>query len=323
MKTGNEGGRPGANRGFVALNGREATTDLHGRAKNRAAGRPLLRRGHPPETYRRRRHPSADQVPARRRQPDSPSSRGFPSRTRGPKRGGALPRGSESVRARLAVVQSSRSASPPPPEAPTFIAGSSDGLAPATLWGPGTPLPAGGSAGPDVLARHPSHNHPEDRRRPRRHPRPAGPRQRLPQAVVKHRTKPEAVDRVLARRHNWPGARELRRFLWGDEPVTLSRLESSFIAAVRRARLPLPETNRPADARYVDCRWPEHRLTVELDGYAYHATRHAWERDLDRERRAHARGDEFRRYSWRDVVEVPEPMLRPAVAPQPQLPLSV
>ena len=129
------------------------------------------------------------------------------------------------------------------------------------------------------------------------------------EAVVRHRMKTEAVEQVLSRRHNWPGARELRRVLWGEEPVILSRLESSFIAVVRRARLPLPETNRPADGRYVDCRWPDQRLTVELDSYGYHATRHAWERDLDRERSAHARGDEFRRYSWRDVVEEPDPML--------------
>jgi very-short-patch-repair endonuclease len=129
------------------------------------------------------------------------------------------------------------------------------------------------------------------------------------EAVVKHHVNPDAVERVLSRRHNWPGARELRRVIRGDEPVSLSRLESSFIAVLRRARLPLPETNRRVDAHYVDCRWPEHRLTVELDSYRYHGTRHAWEQDRQREREARARGDEFRRYSWRDVVEEPERML--------------
>jgi len=129
------------------------------------------------------------------------------------------------------------------------------------------------------------------------------------EAVVKHRIKPDAVERVLARRHNWPGARNLRRVIRGDEPVSLSRLESSFIAAVRRARLPVPETNRRADQHYVDCRWPKHRLTVELDSYRYHGTRHAWETDLDREREARARGDEFRRYTWTDVTEKQTAML--------------
>ena len=105
------------------------------------------------------------------------------------------------------------------------------------------------------------------------------------EAAVRHRVKPEAIERVLARRHNWPGARELRRVIRSDEPITLSRLESAFIAAVRRARLPLPETNQRVDGRYVDCRWPAHRLTVELDSYRYHDTHHAWEQDRDREAR--------------------------------------
>lgn len=129
------------------------------------------------------------------------------------------------------------------------------------------------------------------------------------EAAVRHRVTPTQVERVLARRHNWPGARALRRVLWGDEPVSLSKLESSFIAGVREAGLPLPETNRRVDGRYVDCRWPEHRLTVELDSYRYHHTRHAWEQDRQRERDARARGDVFRRYTWHDVDEDPGPML--------------
>ena len=129
------------------------------------------------------------------------------------------------------------------------------------------------------------------------------------EAEVRHRITPAQVERVLARRHNWPGARKLRRVLHGEVPVSLSRLESAFIARLRESRLPLPETNRPAGGHRVDCRWPEHRLTVELDSYRYHHSRHAWEQDRQREREARARGDEFRRYTWRDVVEDPGPML--------------
>lgn len=52
----------------------------------------------------------------------------------------------------------------------------------------------------------------------------------------------------------------------------------------------------------VDCRWVKQKLTVELDGYRYHRSRHAWERDRLREREAYARGDQFRRYTWDDVT---------------------
>ena len=71
----------------------------------------------------------------------------------------------------------------------------------------------------------------------------------------------------------------------------------------------MPVTNRPAGAHYVDCRWPGHKLTVELDSYKFHKTRHAWEQDRERDRDARRRGDQLRRYTWRDVFEEPDQML--------------
>jgi hypothetical protein len=68
-------------------------------------------------------------------------------------------------------------------------------------------------------------------------------------------------------------------------------------------------TNRKAGEKRVDCRWPEHNLTVELDSYRFHNSRHAWELDRRREREAHARGDDFRRYTYDDVFEQPDGML--------------
>ena len=102
----------------------------------------------------------------------------------------------------------------------------------------------------------------------------------------------------------------LRCVLHGDVQVTLSTLERRFLAFLRENGLALPQTNRPAGGRRVDCRWPESRLTVELDGYRYHRSRHAWEQDRRREREAHARGDDFRRYTYGDVLEDPRLMLR-------------
>ena len=78
--------------------------------------------------------------------------------------------------------------------------------------------------------------------------------------------------------------------------LTLSRLERHFLYLLGENGLPPPQTNRSADGRRVDCRWPEHLLTVELDSYRYHRSRHAWERD------------EFRRYTYGDVFEDPELM---------------
>jgi putative AbiEi antitoxin of type IV toxin-antitoxin system len=129
------------------------------------------------------------------------------------------------------------------------------------------------------------------------------------EAGVRYGTTPRQIDDVLAHRPNAPGAKKLRAVLHGDVKVSLSKLEVGFLALLRDQGLALPETNRRAGARRVDCRWPTHRLTVELDSYRYHRSRHAWEQDRRREREAHARGDELRRYTYGDVFESPALML--------------
>ncbi|HEX2084694.1 MAG TPA: hypothetical protein VHF89_03355, partial [Solirubrobacteraceae bacterium] len=133
------------------------------------------------------------------------------------------------------------------------------------------------------------------------------------EADVKHGTVPGDVEEVLARRPRSKGARNLRRVLHGDVPVTLSALERRFLLLLHEHGLPLPLTNRLAGSRRVDCRWPRHRLTVELDSYRYHSSRHSWEQDRRRDREARLRGDEIRRYTYGDVYENPAPMLRELV----------
>jgi hypothetical protein len=121
------------------------------------------------------------------------------------------------------------------------------------------------------------------------------------EAEVLYRTTPRHVEAVLARRPNTPGAAKLRRVMYGDVHVTLSKLERAFLEVLKREGIPLPQTNRIASGRRVDCRWPEHHLTVELDSYRYHHSRHAWEQDRRRNREARARDDRIRRYTWDDV----------------------
>jgi hypothetical protein len=101
--------------------------------------------------------------------------------------------------------------------------------------------------------------------------------------------------------------------LRGDVQLALSKLESRFLDCLRAADLPLRMTNRPASGHRVDFRWPEQRLTVGLDSYRYHHTRHAWKLDRRSEREAFTRGDELRRYTYADVTEEPKLMLRGSV----------
>jgi predicted transcriptional regulator of viral defense system len=129
------------------------------------------------------------------------------------------------------------------------------------------------------------------------------------EAGVLHKTTPKQVDEVLMRFPNARGRRKLERVLHGDVSVSLSRLESRFLELLKEDGLLLPVTNKIAGGRRVDCRWPDHKLTVELDSYRFHNSRYAWERDRLREREARSRGDEFRRYTAMDVFDEPAFML--------------
>jgi hypothetical protein len=90
-----------------------------------------------------------------------------------------------------------------------------------------------------------------------------------------YRTTPRDIDAVLSRRPNAPGRRKLEAVMRGEAKVTLSKLESRFLILLRAHDLPRPITNRAASGRRVDCRWPQHRLTVELDSYRFHNSRHS------------------------------------------------
>lgn len=122
------------------------------------------------------------------------------------------------------------------------------------------------------------------------------------EAGIRYGTTPEDVEGCRP-------SRALRRVMYGDVHVTLSALERQFLRVLKTAGLPLPETNCVTDGRRIDCRWPAFGLTVELDGYRYHSSRHAWELDRRREREARARGDDFRRFTFGDVFERPHTLV--------------
>jgi hypothetical protein len=125
------------------------------------------------------------------------------------------------------------------------------------------------------------------------------------EAGVRYKTTPRQVGAVLKRRPTSPGRKNLTAVMRGDVQVTLSQLERAFLRLLRDAGLPLPLTNRIAGGRRVDCRWPDLRVTVELNSYRFHNSRYAWEQDHQRARAARARGDRFERFTWADIVEHP------------------
>jgi hypothetical protein len=129
-------------------------------------------------------------------------------------------------------------------------------------------------------------------------------------ARIRHGTTEGRVLALLLRHPKAPGRRNLETVLLGRVPVTLSELERRFRTVLAAVGLPLPdESNRRIRDGYVDIRYRDPPLTIELDSYGYHASRHQWELDRRREREAYARGDQHRRYTYGDVFEDPSLMV--------------
>ncbi|HEV2999260.1 MAG TPA: type IV toxin-antitoxin system AbiEi family antitoxin domain-containing protein [Solirubrobacteraceae bacterium] len=107
----------------------------------------------------------------------------------------------------------------------------------------------------------------------------------------------EAVDQ--ARGHRGAGALRAAAMTSTHEPaLTRSEAERVLLDLIRRAELPPPRTNQRIGRWEVDALWPDHRLVVEVDGFAYHATREAFERDRRKQAELTAAGYRVNRITW-------------------------
>ncbi len=114
-----------------------------------------------------------------------------------------------------------------------------------------------------------------------------------------------AMQRTPGRR----GAPALRRLLVDEPTMTRSKAERRLLTLVARAGLPRPATNVPLHGHEVDLLWRAQRLVVEVDGYAYHAHREAFERDRRRDAELQAAGYRVIRVTWRRMADEPEALL--------------
>jgi very-short-patch-repair endonuclease len=89
----------------------------------------------------------------------------------------------------------------------------------------------------------------------------------------------------------------------GHEPsLTRSEAERRLLRLVRAADLPAPHTNARIGPFEVDFLWPDERVIVEVDGFAFHSTRAAFERDRVRDRALQTAGYTVLRITWRQLV---------------------
>jgi very-short-patch-repair endonuclease len=115
---------------------------------------------------------------------------------------------------------------------------------------------------------------------------------------------------LLARYPARAGAPLLRSLLGEENLVfTRSHAEKVLLAILERGGLPKPETNVRVRGIEVDCFFRAARLIVEIDGFTYHSSPAAIERDHDRDQVLYLAGYDVVRFTWKQLDQQPDRVL--------------
>lgn len=111
------------------------------------------------------------------------------------------------------------------------------------------------------------------------------------------------IEAALARNPLRPGSARVRRILSDEraDAPTRSEAERMLLQLVAQAGLPRPETNVRLLGFEVDFLWRAARLVIEVDGYAFHGHRGAFEADRRRDQALVAVGYRVIRVTWRQL----------------------
>jgi len=115
----------------------------------------------------------------------------------------------------------------------------------------------------------------------------------------------EALIRGLTKPEELTGRPALRRATIEEPQITRSEGERRLRRLIKAARLPRAITNTWVAGWEVDAFWPAQRLVVEVDGFAYHGSRAAFERDRRKDAALVAAGYRVVRITWRQLVDEP------------------
>jgi len=91
----------------------------------------------------------------------------------------------------------------------------------------------------------------------------------------------------------------------GKVAPTRSQLERRMLTLLKAAGLPDALVNTRIGPYEVDLFWPEHRVIAEVDGWASHSTRRAFERDRRRDAELQAAGHAVLRFTFRQISDEP------------------
>lgn len=115
------------------------------------------------------------------------------------------------------------------------------------------------------------------------------------------------VRSILLRHPRRRGCRSLRDLLddTSGPALTRSEAEARLLALLRKAGVPRPRSNAVVWGLEVDFLWPDHNVVVEVDGFAFHSHRSAFENDRERDLILAGEGLTVIRVTWRQIHDQP------------------
>jgi very-short-patch-repair endonuclease len=130
----------------------------------------------------------------------------------------------------------------------------------------------------------------------------------LDTALVQRRVNLRQINDVLARAGRHAGRAPLTQLTQAHAHTTFTRSEAEelFLALIRRAGLPMPLINVRRHGFELDFLWPRQTgrdVAAEIDGYAFHGGRAAFERDRRRDGILRAAGVDVLRFTWRRLTQ--------------------
>jgi very-short-patch-repair endonuclease len=107
-------------------------------------------------------------------------------------------------------------------------------------------------------------------------------------------------------RHGSPAA---RRLLQAASDGARSEAERLLVKLLRDNNITGWKTNYPVGGYKVDVAFPEQKVAIETDGWAYHSSQEDFQNDRERQNKITLLGWQVLRFTWLDLVEYPQRVL--------------
>lgn len=128
-------------------------------------------------------------------------------------------------------------------------------------------------------------------------------------SALRRRVNLDELQRAHFRNAGRCGSAAAQRMLDAASGGARSEAERLVVQLLRGARITGWRANYAVGPYIVDIAFPEHRVAIEIDGWAFHSDHHAFQNDRARQNKLALGGWQVLRFTWLDITRHPERVL--------------